>query len=159
MTAVDVVIVHPATGEVLEDLGRYEPDVLAEAVVLLREQQTELRRMQRAVEDEIKARIAAKGMRRGRVWVVGDYELKQASRSEWDADELEGVLRRLHEDGVLSNQDVIGLIAHEPKVYGSNVDRLLKRLDGEAHAAIEACRQWKPKGLSVERSLPLISNE
>lgn len=149
-------VVHPATGELMDDLSRYDPDTLADALTLIKERKGELDRARRALDDELRRRIIERGGSPGRVWITGEYELKLANGREWDADELEGVLRALVDDGVLDVHDVLGVIRHEAKVNGTAAARLLDRLDGEALAAVRACHTWRVKGLSVERSLPLI---
>jgi hypothetical protein len=152
----ELVPIHLGTGEILDDLPSAETEMLAEALELLRERRGELELMRKAVETELAHRLTVKALPRGRVWVQGDFGLRFKNRSEWDADELEGVLRHLLDEGELTSRDVLGLIEHVPKVKGANVDRLLKRLVGPAHAAIEQCRRWTPAGLAVERQQPLL---
>jgi hypothetical protein len=152
----ELVPVHLGTGEVLDDLGRYDPEVLAEALVLLRERKSELEAMRKAIDTELAKRLTERGLPRGRVWVIGDFGLKFKGKSEWDADELEGVLRNLLDEGQLTSRDVLGLIEHVPKVNGRNVDRLLKRTTGETRNAINQCRRWASAGLAVEREQPLL---
>lgn len=153
----ELVPVHLGTGEIMDDLSRYDADTLAEALDLLRARKGELEQMRKVVEAELSQRLKDKALPRGRVWVTGDFGLRFKNRSEWDGEELEGVLRDLLDDGQLSSRDVLDLIEHQPpKVKGANVDRLLKRLVDPAHAAIERCRRWTPAGLAVERQQPLL---
>jgi len=141
----------------MDDLSRYDPDTLADALTLIKERKGELERARRLLDDELRRRVSERGGSPGRVWITGDYELKLSHARGWDADELEGVLRALVDDGVLAPRDVLGVIRHEAKVNGTNAARLLDRLDGEAHAAVRACHSWRVKGLQVERSQPLIA--
>jgi hypothetical protein len=151
-------IIVPGTGEVLDDLGSYDPDVLAQAAVLLREEQSRLRKMQHAVEAELKDRLVARGGPPNRVWVTGEFELKLANESVWDAEELEGVLDDLADRGLLHRRLAEGVFKAPPppEVSRSAANRLLDRLTGEAHAAVKRCRTWQPKGLRIARSIPLL---
>lgn len=153
----EALVVHLGTGEVLDELERYDVDTLAEAFVLLKQRKSELERARKALDVELRRRIVEGGTRPGRVWVTDAYELKLESSRQWDADELEGVLRTLIDDGVLEPRDVLGVIKHEAKVNGTAAMHLLDRLDGEAATAVRACHTWRVKGLSVEPSLPLIA--
>ena len=81
-------VVHPLTGEVL-DVAGLDGNHLAE----LHDQLVAVGRLQRqAVQmtgDELRQRF---GGRRNPV-VTGGWEVSIGGKSEWDADELEGVLR------------------------------------------------------------------
>jgi hypothetical protein len=140
----------PETGQSVELV------TLADALALIKQRKTELEHARRLLDDELRRRVTEHGGAPGRVWITGEYELKLVHGREWDADELEGVLRALVDDGVLTPREVLGVIRHEPKVNGTNAARLLDRLDGDAHAAVRACHTWRVKGLQVERSQPLI---
>src|SRR5262245_52025636 len=98
----ELVPVHLGTGELLDDLRSVETDTLAEALDLLRARKGELEQMRKTVETELSRRLTEKGLPRGRVWVTGDFGLKFKNRSEWDAEELEGVLCDLLDDGQLA---------------------------------------------------------
>ena len=151
-------VVHPHTGEVLDDLSTVPPERLADALVALRDRQAEVRRMESAIARELESRLAT---RQRKLWLVGEYELRleQGNESVWDADELEVVLRRLVDEGVVSASECVGLISRDPVVSRSEAKRLLTRLDGPAAKAVKDCMTWQPKGrprLTVTPSLPLI---
>jgi hypothetical protein len=152
-------LVDASTGELVDDLTGYDVDELADVFVRVRELKSQAERARKALDEELRRRVAERGERTGRVWVAGDYELKLEHARSWDADELEGVLRALLDDGELMPQDVLGVIEHKAKVNGTAAARLLDRLDGDAAAAVRACHTWRAKGLSVERSLPLLPEQ
>lgn len=153
-------IIDSGTGEVLslDDLGRYEPELIAEALLLVREHKTEVERVRKALDEEL-TRRAAEHCAYGKVWFVGDFELTVDNARVWDVDELEGVLGELVEDGVISASTAGDVVTRVPKVNGTNAARLLKRLSGEALAAVRACHTWKAKGLTVARSQPLLPED
>jgi hypothetical protein len=155
----ELVVMHPATGELMDDLTRYDAGELAEAFVLIRDRKAELEHARKALDAELQRRIVERGRKPGSVWITGDYELKLGNAREWDADELEGVLRELVDEGVLAPRDVLGVIKHEAKVNGTNAARLLDRLEGDALRAVKACFTWRVKGLQVEPSLPLLPED
>ena len=151
-------IVHPTTGEILE-LEALEPDRLADALLALRDVETRARDWRKRVEAELRQRMPPERA----LWCVGDYEVRVGYRneSEWDADELERVVRALIDAGVVDPREVTELIRHETIVSRSEANRLLDRLSGRAHAAVQACRSWRKKagGLEVTRSLPLLPDQ
>jgi hypothetical protein len=153
-------IVHLGTGELIDgELADYPPEVLAEAALLLRERQADLRRMQRELEAELGARLEQREQPR-KVWVVGDYSVKSKNRREWDADELEGVLRDLIDRGLISARDAQGVLKHEVTVSGSAALRLLERLEGlPGHTALARCFTWRQAGLELTRELPLLPRD
>jgi hypothetical protein len=154
---VDVVVAHPISGELIEQLDQQPAAVLADALFLLRERRLVMRQMEGALEAELRRRVA---MRDRAVFVFGDYEVsnKSTSRREWDADELEGVLRELLDAGTLHAAELTEVIHHETRVSGKEAQRLLGRLTGDALKAVERCFRWRqgPARVEVERSVQLI---
>lgn len=147
-------VVHLGTGEVIVDLTAQEPETLAEALLLLRERAAELRRMGQLVEAELKERMADR--RPGAAWPVGEFELKRVNEAEWDAAELEGVLRDLLERGELTVRDIEGVFRQKVEVSRSTMNRLLDRLSGPAHEAVKRCRTWRARGVRVDRAISLF---
>ena len=156
----DLVVAHPVTGELLDNLDSQPPAVLAEALFELRARKARMRTSERALEAELRRRVE---LRERAVHIVGDYEIsaKPESRREWDADELEGVLRELLDRGVVHAGELTEVIRHETFVSASEALRLLNRLSGDARTAVERCYRWqkKPGRLIVERSVDLLPRE
>jgi hypothetical protein len=156
----DVVVAHPVTGELIEQLDAQPAEVLADALYQLRERRLAMREMESALEGELRRRVA---IRDRAVFVFGEYEVsnKSTSRREWDGDELEGVLRELLDQGTLHAAELTEVIRHETRVSGKEAQRLLGRLTGDALKAVERCFRWRqgPARLEVERSVQLISKE
>ena len=157
----DATIVHPTTGELLDHLDTQPPEILADALYELRQRTTRMCEMERALEDELRRRI---GTRQRAVLIFGAYEVaaRSRSRSDWDADELEGVLRDLLEQGAVQAGEVTEVIRHPTVVSASEAQRLLSRLTGDARTAVERCRSWVPSGkpkVEVARSVSLIPEE
>ncbi len=151
----DVAVVHPTTGEQLDALDQQPPGVLADALFELRERAGAHRKMERALEDELRRRM---GTRERTVFVFGDYEVaaRPRSRREWDADELEATLRELLDQGTVHAGELTEVIRHETIVSGKEALGLLGRLSGDAHDAVERCFRWVTSGtpkLEVARSV------
>jgi hypothetical protein len=145
----DAILAHPATGEIISIAGA-PPAVLADAWTALRERERQLKEWRGLVEDQLRILLAVR-QRRG-AWPVGDFEIsvKGGRYSEWDGEQLEIVLRELVDDGVVLAGEVTDVIRHETTVSASAADRLSRRLAGEAHRAVEACREWKDRRGSIE---------
>jgi hypothetical protein len=161
MTDDAVAVVHPTTGELLDSLEAQPPAVLADALYAVRQQNSQARKAERLLEAELRRRV---GNRDRTVFVFGDYEVtaKPEYRREWDGDELEDVLRGLLEAGSLQAGELTEVIRHETSVSGSEAQRLLGRLSGEARTAVENCFTWRQKGparVTVAPSVSLIPPE
>ena len=156
----DVVVAHPVTGELIEQLDAQPGAVLADALFQLRERRLAMRQMESALEAELRRRVA---IRDRAVFVFGDYEVsaKSSARREWDGDELEGVLRDLLDAGTLHAGELTEVIHHETSVSGKEAAKLLGRLTGDALKAVERCFRWRqgPARVEVERSVELIPRE
>jgi hypothetical protein len=156
--AAEVVVANPRTGEALGALDTLPPAILAETLYEIRQQVRNLKRMETALADELARRVA---IRERRVYVVGAFEVsaKQPMKSDWDGDELEGVLRDLLDRGVVHAGELTEVIRKTVTVSASAAQRLVDRLDGEAREAVERCRRWIPNGrarVEVERSAELL---
>jgi len=154
---------HPATGEVFdsEALTREPPENLADLLLALRERQGEIRRAESAVQGELARRLA---LRQRRKWVVGEYEIEQATRNSrvWDGDQLYDVLVDLVNDGVITAVEAADAVERKTVVRSREAIALQNRLVGDAADRVDDCWTWerKPSGaLSVVRSLPLVSDE
>jgi hypothetical protein len=153
-TGEELVVFHPRTGELIDP--RDAPtETLAEALLLLRDRARDLRRMTGLLDAELRDRMAEQHP--GRIWVIGDYELRRRNEAAWDADELEGVVRELLDRGELHQHDVTGIFKHEITISRSAAGRLLDRLHGPAHDAVDACRTWRVRGVEVARCVPLLA--
>jgi hypothetical protein len=155
----ELVVVHPASGEVLENLDTLPAEVLADAYTAIRQEQQRLEDMRRAVKAELQTRLATRGVAR---MVAGDYEIGETTgwRSVWDGEELERVVGDLLEAGAITLRDVGGLIRHEAKVNGNVANALSRRLVGQNKALVEDCRTREPerRAFDVVPSLPLIAD-
>jgi hypothetical protein len=158
MTGADLSPVHLGTGEVLERLDEQPPETLAEAFHLAQEREAEAKRWADALAAELRRRLK---MRQARLVVFGDWEVESTVTREsvWDADELEGTLRRLVDEGVVRAGDVADVIVREPVVARAKAKALASRLDGDARAAVQAACTWreKPGKLTVARSVELLA--
>lgn len=153
-------VVHPMTGECypVPGLDAVPGEWLADAWVALREQHSRLRKMQAAIDAELRRRLDVRGRSR---MLLGEFDVavEQRRESEWDADELERVVRTLIDEGVVDAREVTELIRHETTVSRREAQRLVDRLVGDAKRRVEACRSWRrsPRAsLDVTRSQPLI---
>jgi hypothetical protein len=152
-----VAVVDPATGELLEALHTQPPERLADVAFELRARQGELRKMQQAVEAELRRRMV---IRDRRLVVFGDYEVKLTRESVWDAEELEGVLGELVDRGAVHASELTRVIRRETTVSRTEANRLLTRLSGSARDAIERCMSWRTSGrLQIARSVALFPPE
>jgi hypothetical protein len=152
-TGETLVVFHPRTGELIDP--RDAPtETLAEALLLLRDRARDLRRMTTLLDGELRERMAEQHP--GRIWCIGDYELRRRNEAVWDAEELEGVVRDLLDRGELMQHDVTGIFRHEITISRSAAGRLLDRLHGPARDAVQACRTWRVRGVDVARSVPLL---
>jgi hypothetical protein len=153
-------IVHPATGEVFDELTleREPPENVADLLLALREHMALVRRAEGLVTAELERRLAT---RKRSKWVVGDYEVARATRNarQWDGQQLEQVLGELVEQGIVSASEVADVVEHTVKVHGSQANRLQAQLIGDAQRAVDDCWHWerKPGGVSVTRSIELVA--
>lgn len=159
---VDIVrVVHPVTGEVIEQLRQQPPEALAEVLLALREHAAEVKRMDKLVDAELRRRLEIVGRR---ITIYGDYEVQvdRSWRRVWDADELEGTLRDLVDRGAVHAGEVTEVIRHETVVNGNEARRLLTRLSGDSLAELERCFRWHASDTSklvVARSVQLPTAE
>ncbi len=146
------VVVHPATGEVLD---------LADGADQLAAWHDQLHTIKRAADEALRAVDAELRQRMGErtLWPVGEWEvgLSGVNESEWDGEALEVVLRDLVESGVVQAGAVTEVIRHQTTVSRSEAGRLAKQLTGRARDAVEACRTWhrKPGRIVVHRAVAL----
>jgi hypothetical protein len=153
------IVIHPSTGEILTDLPAVPLEVLADTYLHLQTRERELKDWRQLLAAELQARL---NIRQRTILSAGDYEIRYeaANESVWDADELELVLQRLADEGVITPAEATGIIRRpEPVVDRTQAKRLRARLTGQARAAVEACCTWRPKPratLTVTRNLPLI---
>ena len=155
----DLEAVHPGTGEVLEHLDQQPPEALAEALDAIHAREAELKRWGGAIEGELRRRMRALDRR---LVVFGDWEVEQpiVRSSEWDAVELEAVLRRLIDEGDgPSFREVADVVTRAPVASRSAATALLRRLQGEAAEAVRETCMWreKPGKLTVARSVDLLA--
>src|SRR5215471_2717013 len=152
-----VAIVHPGTGELIENLKVIGTEPLADLMLAVRDKLAALKEIEHLASDEIRHRMKFHDRA---VWVVGNYgiECKPINRSVWDWDELDGVLRQLVDDGVLHAGECTGVIRKEIKGSAREADRLAKRLDGKPRRMVEGCRVWeqKPGRVEVVRQVQLL---
>ena len=150
-------VVHPATAEVL-DTANAGGDQLAQ----WHDQLAAIKRAAdvalKDVDNELRRRIGDR-----KLWAAGEWEisLTGSNKSEWDADELEAVLRDLVAHGVVHAGDVTDVIRHETIVSAREADRLSKQLTGAAHTTVENCRTWvrQPGRIVVKQSIALPEGE
>jgi hypothetical protein len=153
-------VAHPSTGEVLgtpDELERLPAEVVAEALLALDERVKQLRETRKTLDAELARRLDLRGRDR---LAVGDFELHRKARNEsvWDADELELVLERLVEQGVLDPREVVGVITRPPRVSKSAAAKLVARVAARERRELEDCRTWKRSvsGVEVVRAIPLL---
>jgi hypothetical protein len=153
-------VVHPGTGEVLERLDDQPAEVLAEALVAVRARQEEAKRWSDALEAELRRRLQ---LRQTKLAVFGEWEVEAAAGREsvWDAEQLEGAMRELVDEGVVKAGDVADVITREPVVSRSKAKALQARLTGDARERVAAACTWrdKPGKLTVARSVELPAPE
>lgn len=153
-------VLHPTSGEVLgkrAELASLPPETLADALLALDEQAKRLRETRKLLDGELSRRLDIRGRDK---LAFGAFELHRTKRSErvWDGDELELVLRRLIDEGVVAAHEVIDVITHETTVSKAAAARLLDRLATRERRAVEACFHWKSTSgrIEVVRSIPLL---
>ena len=152
--ATNQMVVHPGTGEVIDQLESQPPEVLADAWLAITEHKRQYDEFAKLVEAELKRRLA---MRNRDQDTFGPFRVQAKTqwRSQWDVDELEQVLRELIDDGTVRASEVVDVITTpQPEVSASAANSLLRKLSGAAETAVKACRTWqqqKAKKLLVER--------
>lgn len=152
------IVVHPATGEVLEHLRQLPAEVLADAQLAIVERQAELKEARAAIDTELRSRLEMRGRRYD---IYGEFEitLEGGRESVWDPDDTEATLRQLIDDGTLTAGELTGVIRHETLVSRTQINLVLGRLSGPAKTALERCRVWREKGqprVRVTRQMQLI---
>jgi hypothetical protein len=154
----DIEAANPRTGEVLEHLDQQPPEKLAEAYAEIVARQAELARWGDALNGELRRRL--KLVKRSlHVWGDWEVEAKQVRESEWDVEELRGVIDDLVSEGVIQKRETTDLfVTPQPYVARARARELAARLSGDAKAAVQACCTWKDKStkLTVVRSVQLL---
>jgi hypothetical protein len=163
VTGDDLAVVHPDTGERIDNLDAQPPEKLAELYLVVDARLTALKEAKQLLTRQLRRRVDIKTGGMNRVAVFGDFEVQDhpAMRREWDADELEGVLRDLIDQGVIHAGEVTDVIRHKTEVTGTVAASLERRLVGSALEALKGCRKWvkKPGVLQVARSVQLPTPE
>jgi hypothetical protein len=152
------IVVHPGTGEVLDQLDQQPPETLAEALDVIYARQEELKRWEAAIAGELRARLRLRQTKHAQ---FGEWEVEAAiTRSaEWDVAGLETVLEELVHEGVVRAGDVADVVTHPAVVSKSRAGRLASGLTGSAHDRVAALRTWKEqpaRKLTVARSVDLL---
>jgi hypothetical protein len=127
------IVIHPSTGEIIGDLQTVPLEVLADTYLHLQNRERELKDWRQLLATELQARLA---IRQRTILSAGDYEIRYeaANESVWDADELELVLQRLADEGVITPAEATGIIRRpEPTVDRTQAKRLRSR--GMLHVA------------------------
>jgi hypothetical protein len=155
------VVAHPLTGEVLVDLDQQPPELLAHALVVVRDRTAALAAGQRALERELRRRLKILDRKTA---VFGEWEVEATTtrESEWDVDELERAMAQLIDDGVIRAAEVTDVVTRTPTVSRSKAKALRDRLDGAAREQVAAALVgWhdKPTKLTVARSVALPTAE
>jgi hypothetical protein len=160
VSGTDLQAVNPETGELLEHLDQQPPEALAEVLDNIHARQARLKIWSDALEGELRRRLKIIGRN---LEVFGEWEVEsRPTRSrEWDADELEGVLRRLVDEGAVKAGEVADVIVRKPSVAGKQALALRSRLSGEAQAAVDGTFAWKekPGPVTVAKSVQLPTGE
>jgi hypothetical protein len=154
-------VIHPETGELLENLRELPSETLAETLDAIHRRQRTEKEMCGALEGELRQRLALK---KRKLMPAGDWEVAVESSNEavWDVDDLEEVLEDLVEDGTLQPRELAGVVTHEAVVHRTEINKVVARLTGDAKSALEACRTWRKKGpgrIRVTRSVVSITEE
>jgi hypothetical protein len=154
----DIEALNPATGEVLEHLDQQPPEALTEALAEIHARQAELKRWGDRIELELRHRLKILGNRKFAIFGDWEVEAKVDQTRVWDADELEGVLTQLREDGVIEAAEAAGVIERKATVAGRAALSLRGRLGPDAQALIDTTWKWteKRRPLRVERSVNLL---
>jgi hypothetical protein len=154
------VVAHPVTGEVLVDLDKQPPELLAHALVVVRERRDALAAGQKALEDELRRRLKILDRR---LAVFGEWEVEstRVREADWDVAELESAIERLVADGTLRASEVADVVTRTPVASRSKAKALLGRLDGTAHDQVAAALSWRNKSqkLTVARSVVLPTGD
>jgi hypothetical protein len=159
MTGIDLVI-HPGTGEVLEQLDEQPAETLADALVVLRERAAQFKAADQAIDAELRRRLRIRGRKHA---IFGDVEaeVQTGRESEWDGKQLDATLADLVAEGVVQASEVADVVEHPAVVARSKAKSLLGRLTGDARARVEEACTWKdkPARLKVVRSAQLTPAE
>ena len=154
-------VVHPLTGEILDNLAQQPPETLAGVLTTVRGEQAALKDFTLQLESELQRRLELRGRK---VAVFGKWEVavEGGRESVWDPDDTEATLRELVDQGAVEARELGGVIRRETVVSRTEVNKVLGRLSGSARDALEACRVWRDKGrprIRVTRSVELINAE
>lgn len=133
-------VVDTYSGEVI-DLAAVEHEFLVALTVELRRREAQIKQYREAAEAELVERHGDRKVPQ----VLGDFEVNVERKwsRDWDADELQGVLDDLVERDLLDSRQASGLVRVIAKVNGTEAQRLLNRLEGEALVAVQDCFVWK----------------
>jgi len=137
-------VVDPDTGEILS-LPDADHAYLVDVFLKLQEYERRLIDWRRAVEDELVRRHDDKGLTPE---FVGNHtiEVQEGWTRVWDVDDLKATVQDLVARGVVSLQDVSGLIETSEKVNGRKAQDLLNRVSGDALTELRRCFTWSQKG-------------
>jgi hypothetical protein len=149
--AEELVLAHPATGEVIQ-LATAPDEVLAKVLDESKLLDGRMREFNRLVQDELLARMDAVAK-----WTIhGEgYTLagSSPSTSEYDVGRLRQTLDRLCAEGLLSKAAATAAIKTEVsyKAVASGCNALIK-LGGEVERQVKACKVPKTRYVRVERT-------
>jgi hypothetical protein len=159
-TELVAVSVHGERVGTPDELEQLPAERLAEVMLELDEASKRMRATRKLLDAELARRLDVRG--RDKLH-IGEYELHRKSRNEsvWDGDELESVLRRLVDEGVVDARELVGVIAHETTVSKREASRLAERLAARERRLVEQCRTWKRSvsGVEVVRAIPLLPEQ
>jgi hypothetical protein len=143
-----------------DELEQLPVERIAEVMLELDEVGKRMRETRALLDAELARRLDVRGRDK---LVIGEYELHRKSRntSEWDADELELVLRRLVDEGVVDASELVGVITHETVVGKRRAQQVVDRLAERERRLVEQCRTWKRSvsGVEVVRAIPLLPEQ
>ena len=140
-------VLVPMTGELISlDSAT---DVLAEAVLRVRELEQELYRARTTVNAELVRRLDHENLRKAD---VGEYTLTVDAPNgvDWDVKQLEAVLLNLVDHNDLSAEAVDRILPLKRSVSLRELKKLTGTLDDQASARVDACSQPSRKARRVK---------
>lgn len=140
-------LIVPVTGEVLPLDG--ESNLLADAVLRMKEIENELYRVRKIVNDELAKRLDKENLRTAK---LKDFEITVDAPSavDWDTDGLLGALGTLVKEGVISEAALDRVMPVTRKISQRELKKLIATLDGGDLEMVASCSKPSTRARRVK---------
>ena len=140
-------LIIPQTGQVL-DLPKEPTNLLAEAFDQIKEMEAELSSLRRRVGEELTKRLDHEAVR---TFDAGGWriEVDAPVRYAWDGEAVRDTLRRLANDGAISENVIDRACKQQWKVSLRELDKIKRVLNETDASKLDACREPSDRARSV----------